>query len=117
MDHLYPKHINHKKNATGFFLFSKEIRSQIHKACPFFSPLDISKVISEQWKNLPESERIRYREMAKSIVMQSTTALNAKSPPISITKQNLIPPIETFGICPLFENLRYFVPTPPKIMA
>ncbi|EAX95544.1 HMG box family protein [Trichomonas vaginalis G3] len=101
-----------KKSATGFFIFSKEIRYQIHKACPFFSPLDISKVISEQWKNLPESERVRYREMAKTMTSQPDSPTKPKATQQCPVKQGPIPPIETFGIYPAFDKIQYAVLDP-----
>ena len=98
-----------QKSSTGFFLFSKDIRQQIHQACPFFSPLDISKVISEQWKNLPEMERVRYREMAKSL---TETQAKEQTMPTKIEPQTrklpVLPPIETFDVPAKFEGLKYF---------
>ncbi|EAX91981.1 HMG box family protein [Trichomonas vaginalis G3] len=107
MESISASNSKNKKNATGFFIFSKEIRHKIHKACPFFSPLDISKVISEQWKGLPESERMRYREMAKSISVQPKQSLILKAPSSPPSKPDALSPIETLGICPLFDKIQY----------
>ena len=101
---------NKQKSSTGFFLFSKDVRQQIHQACPFFSPLDISKVISEQWKNLPEVERVRYREMAKSLTEAQKKEQSPSPPKIEpqTKKIPVLPPIDTFDVPAKFQGLKYF---------
>ena len=71
-----------KRPPSAFLLFSKDVRKKISQACPYFSPLDVSKVISEQWKTLPEAEKMRYRETASKLEAEENMK---RGPKITIT--------------------------------
>ena len=58
-----------RKKASAFILFSRDNRNAIAQKCPFLSSADILRVLSEQWKKLPEIEKSKYIELAKRCFM------------------------------------------------
>ena len=120
-----------KRPPSAFLLFSKDIRKKVAQTCPYFSPLDISKVISEQWKNLPEQEKNKYRETAAQLLEEHNKANSEQIfqppqivstpiiqqptfqqlPPISTFAMQKtvdpLPPIASFGNLGTFQNLSY----------
>ena len=118
-----------KRPPSAFLLFSKDVRKKISQACPYFSPLDVSKVISEQWKTLPETEKIRYREAASKLEAEENMKRGTKititdsyiptstiqyipqpQPSPLVTKKKEfepIPSISSFGNLVTFKGLNY----------
>ena len=103
-----------KRPPSAFLLFSKDIRKKVAQTCPYFSPLDISKVISEQWKTLPEQEKNRYREAAAKLLEEHNKMNNQpQMQPIAVMPVHIIPqapvpqlpPISTFSTPKVIEPL------------
>ena len=102
------KHRESKKNKqspSAFVLFCKDMRKTICLHCPYFSPPDVSKVLSERWKSLPYTEKEQYRDKANELAILTSKHSNCKikeeRTPKIITKQFILPSIETFD----FPNL------------
>lgn len=65
VDGLYsekPAKVRHPPNA--FLLFSKDVREGIKRQCNGLSPLDLSRLISQLWKNLDVGQKVQYQEKA-----------------------------------------------------
>ena len=57
---LKPKPKSKAKKSTGYSIFSKKIRPDTKKENPQLESTEITKIIRQKWKSLPESDRKEY---------------------------------------------------------
>jgi hypothetical protein len=67
-----------KKNINGYILFTKERREECSKNNPTLSPNDVTKVLSQEWKALDQTERDDFNVRAKSVAPQTEEEKKAK---------------------------------------
>jgi len=84
-----------KQAPSAFVLFCKDMRKQICIHCPYFSPPDVSKVLSERWKALSPAEKNRYREKAAELAFYSNENEFGSSYEINNKKQVVLPSISS----------------------
>ena len=53
-----------KRPMNSFLLFCKDKREEALMQNPNLKSVDISPILAQQWKSLPDSERARYKQMA-----------------------------------------------------
>ena len=53
-----------KRPMNSFLLFCKDKREEALMQNPNLKSVDISPILAQQWKSLPDSERTRYKQMA-----------------------------------------------------
>lgn len=109
------KYLKKKQAPSAFVLFCRDYRKRICMQCPFLSPPDVSKVLSERWRSLAPNEKERYREKAfrASFVDEdgvsncSFTETQFLEPNYNIKKNqfSLLPSIETFKVPHIFDSL------------
>lgn len=61
----YLKTLGPKKPLTPFLLYSQEVRESIRNANPNAVITEISKIIGEKWKSLPENHKQKYRDSSE----------------------------------------------------
>ena len=53
-----------KKKTTGYVLFCQEFRPEVREDNPELPQVEITKLLAEMWKNLPEEEKEEWKEKA-----------------------------------------------------
>lgn len=61
----YLKTLGPKKPLTPFLLYSQEVRESIRNSNPNVGITEISKIIGEKWKSLPENHKQKYRDSSE----------------------------------------------------
>jgi len=113
--HAHKKANKGKQSPTAFVLFCRDYRKRICMQCPFLSPPDVSKVLSERWRSLPIVEKEKYKEKAeKAAYMTSEGYFDKKiihsAHKVSFDEEKrieipLLPSIDTFNVPHIFDSL------------
>lgn len=73
-----------KKLVTGYILYSSEVRRGITEKNPNSSFGEISRMVGQEWKKLPKSEKVKYEERASKMNEEKEAALAAGIDPATI---------------------------------
>ncbi len=56
-----------KKKTTGYVLFCQEFRPEVKEDNPGLAQVEITKLLAQMWKDLPEEEKEEWKEKAAAV--------------------------------------------------